>query len=172
MLPLFLALAGLLSVLSDQLSVSSGRKSEVRSRKSELGGRFSVTVLLVWLVVPIIGSLLVPRASVRFSPKYLIAITPVYYLLIAVGLKLLKKESRLLFWVCVLALIAVSLYSLGDYYLRQHDKLAALPSPRVEGRAETIAGLPLLVMTDSILSDPSGKYPGIGLGPDEALINL
>jgi len=74
--------------------------------------------------VPMVGSLLVPRASVRFSPKYLIAVTPVYYLLIVLGLSVLKKESRVLFWVCVIALVGISLYSLGDYYLRQHDKLA------------------------------------------------
>ncbi len=78
----------------------------------------------VWLIVPIVGSLLVPRASVRFSPKYLIAITPVYYALMVLGLAALRKESRTLFWVVVALLICVSLYGLGEYYLRPHDKLA------------------------------------------------
>ena len=84
-------------------------------------------VILVWLIVPILGSLIVPRASVRFSPKYLMAITPVYYTLIVLGLATLRKESRALFWACVIALAGISLYSMGDYYLRQHDKLAQLP---------------------------------------------
>jgi len=69
----------------------------------------------------------VPRASVRFSPKYLIAITPVYYTLIVLGLNALRKESRALFWVCVIALVGISAYSLDHYYLLQHDKLAQLP---------------------------------------------
>jgi len=42
------------------------------------------------------------------------------------GLNALRKESRALFWVCVIALVGISLYSLGDYYLRQHDKLAQM----------------------------------------------
>jgi hypothetical protein len=65
---------------------------------------------------------------VRFSPKYLIAITPVYYTLVVLGLAALWKESRALFWVCMIALVGISLYSLGDYYVRQHDKLADIHS--------------------------------------------
>ena len=76
------------------------------------------------MIVPIVGSLIVPRASVRFSPKYLIAVTPVYYTLIVLGLNALRKESRALFWMCVIALVGISAFSLGDYYLRQHEKLA------------------------------------------------
>jgi uncharacterized membrane protein len=138
MAPLFLALAGLLSVIGDQLLMIRGRRSEVRGQKSEVRSRKSearnqraeivdrscVIVLLVWLIVPIVGSLLVPRASVRFSPKYLIAVTPVYYASIVLGLRALRQESRALFWVCVIALAGISAFSLGDYYLRQHEKLA------------------------------------------------
>ncbi len=129
MLPLFLALAGLLSVVGDQ-------RSEVGGRKSEDRGRTGTMILLAWLIVPIVGSLLVPRASVRFSPKYLIAITPVYYTLIVLGLALLRRESWILFWVCTITLIGIGLYSLGDYYLQQRDKLAALPVLLVDTQAE------------------------------------
>ncbi len=129
MVPLFLALAGLLS-LFDTRGPQAGRLSHKRTGVGQDGiltyKKSTRMVILVWLIVPILGSLLVPRASVRFSPKYLIAITPVYYTLIVLGLAALRKESRALFWVCAIALVGISLYSLGDYYLRQHDKLAQM----------------------------------------------
>jgi hypothetical protein len=81
--PLFLALAGLFSLVARETVPTS----DFRFPTSRL-------VLLVWLLVPIAGSLLVPRASVRFSPKYLIAVTPVYYTLIVLGLNAQRKESR------------------------------------------------------------------------------
>jgi uncharacterized membrane protein len=129
MLPLFLALAGLLS-LFDTRAPQAGQLSCKRTGVGQDGiltyKKSTRVVILIWLIVPILGSLMVPRASVRFSPKYLIAITPVYYTLIVLGLAALRKESRALFWMCVIALVGTSLYSLGDYYLRQHDKLAQI----------------------------------------------
>jgi uncharacterized membrane protein len=125
--PLFLALAGLLS-LFDMGEPRAGRLSHKRTSVGQDGSlthkRFAQMVWLVWLIVPVVGSLLVPRASVRFSPKYLIAVTPIYYTLIVLGLAALRQESRALFYLCVIALVIISLWSLGDYYLRQHDKLA------------------------------------------------
>ncbi len=93
-------------------------------------------ILLVWLIVPILGSLLVPRASVRFSPKYLIAITPVFYMLIVLGLNLLQRESRVLFGLAIVVFVCVNLYALGDYYSRQHDKSAQLTKPALEAQVE------------------------------------
>lgn len=127
--PLFLALAGLFTLFSPTPRRSSRRRQK-RSDGDQAAilthERFTRTLLLVWLIAPIVGSLLAPRASVRFSPKYLIAITPVYYALMVLGLAALRKESRTLFWVAVALLICVSLYGLGEYYLRPHDKLARI----------------------------------------------
>ncbi len=82
------------------------------------------------------GSLLVPRASVRFSPKYLIAITPVFYMLIVLGLRILRAESRIFFVVGLALLVGIWLLALGDFYLRQHDKLAQLSKPALEAEVE------------------------------------
>jgi uncharacterized membrane protein len=131
MLPLFLALAGLLSLFDTRVP-PAGRLEHKRSGVGQDAiltyKKSTRVVILIWLIVPILGSLMVPRASVRFSPKYLIAITPVYYTLVVLGLAALWKESRALFWVCMIALVGISLYSLGDYYVRQHDKLADIHS--------------------------------------------
>lgn len=134
--PLFLVLTGLLSLLGSRAS-----RTDCRARKQRESGWASPkpcvrVVALVWLIVPIVGSLLVPRASVRFSPKYLIAITPVFYMLIVLGLTTLRKESRVLFWVCLVTLVSISLYSLEDYYFRQHAKSAGLPVLPAVTRAE------------------------------------
>jgi peroxiredoxin (alkyl hydroperoxide reductase subunit C) len=136
-LPLFLALAGLLWLLAtrETRTVQPRRRSHKPSIEPDAtlphNYKSARWVLLVWLIVPIVGSLLVPRASVRFSPKYLIAVTPVYYTLIVLGLATLRRESRVLFWACVMMLVSISLYSLGDYYLKQHDKLARVPHDTV-----------------------------------------
>jgi hypothetical protein len=37
---------------------------------------------------------------------------------------MLSGKNRALFWVCVIALVGITAYSLGNYYLVQHDKLA------------------------------------------------
>ena len=139
MLPLFLALAGLLSVVSDRKTEVRSQRSEIKSRRSVVSRRSCAMILLVWLIVPIVGSLLVPRASVRFSPKYLIAVTPVYYTLIVLGLAALRKESRKLFWVCLVALACIGLYALGDYYLWQHDKLARIQDQPIAQVAVSLA---------------------------------
>ncbi len=156
MLPLFLALAGLLSLFDTRESRPS-RRSRRQSKVGQDGilpyKIFTRVVILVWLIVPIVGSLLVPRASVRFSPKYLIAITPVYYTLIVLGLAALRKESKALFWACVIALIAINLYSMADYHLRPHDKLAQSPAFFACARAERRREPNLILVSRSQLYD-------------------
>jgi len=154
MLPLFLALAGLLSHFDTRKNAPSPKRRTGQGfHPSSFRLHPSHLVLLVWLIVPIVGSLLMPRASVRFSPKYLIAITPVYYMLIVLGLATLKKESRVLFWMCVIALVGISLYSLGDYYLRPHDKLAQSPAFFACARAERKREPNLILVSRSQLYD-------------------
>jgi uncharacterized membrane protein len=139
MVPLFLALAGLLSLFERRGSVrldrSSRRMASDRSPDPS-SPDWSRLIIVVWLIVPIIGSLLIPRASVRFSPKYLIAVTPAFYVLIVLGLNVLRKESRWLFGLVILVLMCINLYALGDYYFRPHDKLAQLPRPALETQVE------------------------------------
>jgi uncharacterized membrane protein len=133
--PLFLVVAGLVSLFAKHESkrspAASQRKTARRSPTSPTAVPDYTTIpndsriiLLVWLIIPIVGTLLIPRASVRFSPKYLIAITPVFYMLLVLGLRALRQESRALFIVGLALLIAVWAGALSDYYLRQHDKLA------------------------------------------------
>ncbi|CAG0936843.1 hypothetical protein TFLX_05739 [Thermoflexales bacterium] len=112
--PLFLALAGLLSLFAKP---SFGRATTSPWTESRL-------ILLIWLIVPLAGTMLLPRASVRFSPKYLIAITPVFYLLVLLGLRALHQESRVLFMAGLALLIGIWLLALGDYYLQPLNKLA------------------------------------------------
>jgi hypothetical protein len=107
-------------------------------------------ILFVWLIVPIVGSLLIPRASVRFSPKYLVAITPVFYMFVILGLRMLRAESRLLFGVGLSLLIGIWLLVLGDYYLRQHDKFAQLSKPALEAREERRRDIASFVCFDPV----------------------
>lgn len=141
--PLFLAIVGLVTLLTTQVNtpspISPERKTARRSTPSSstvtqhtLIPRKTRIILLVWLIIPIIGTLLIPRASVRFSPKYLIAITPVFYMLLIVGLQALRRESRALLIIGLALLIGVWVGALSDYYLRQHDKLAQSTVPSVE----------------------------------------
>lgn len=147
MIPLFLVLAGLSSLFDRRQSNRPRQSSSAPSRREmdrsigrmsndRSSREFARTVLLVWLIIPLVGTLLVPRASVRFSPKYLIAITPVYYMLIVLGLRALRKESRVLLGIGLVLLISIWLYALGDYYLRQHDKLAQVSQTQVVMRME------------------------------------
>ncbi len=149
MVPLFLALAGLLSLFikydNKRLKPANPGRPKPRSRESTATTQTAIAVstetrliLLVWLIVPIAGSLLIPRASVRFSPKYLIAITPVFYMLIVLGLRMLRAESRILFVAVLALLVGVWLLALGDYYLRQHDNLAQLSKPVLEAQGEGV----------------------------------
>ncbi len=127
-MPLFLALAGLLSLFVRTTRARPAARSESsRVKVNHVDDRSARAIILMWLIVPLVGSMLIPRASVRFSPKYLIAITPVYYMLMMLGLRALRRESRVLFGLGLAVLISLWLYVLGDYYLRQHEKLAQRP---------------------------------------------
>ena len=117
MVPLFLALAGLLSLFikydNKRLKPANPGRPKPRSRESTATTQTAIAVstetrliLLVWLIVPIAGSLLIPRASVRFSPKYLIAITPVFYMLIVLACACCapsREYSLSRAWHCLLA---------------------------------------------------------------------
>ncbi len=173
MVPLFLALTGLLSLFtgrgSRQLKMANPGKPKPRPTEGAPAARQTSTVstetrliLLVWLIVPIVGSLLIPRASVRFSPKYLIAITPVFYMFVVLGLRLLRAESRTLFVVGLALLVGLGLLVLGDYYLRQHDKLAQLSKPVVEAQVErrqAIANAALVDLSGCLKTLSKGVIP-------------
>jgi mannosyltransferase len=157
-IPLFLALVGLVSLFAPHQrrrtsSAAPQRKSVRRAPPASsavsdhtITLRDSRLILLVWLIIPIVGTLLIPRASVRFSPKYLIAITPAFYMLLVLGLQALRRESRALFIIGLALLIGIWLGALGDYYLRPHDKLAQAPGQLVEMRGER-----RLIETDTIV---------------------
>jgi uncharacterized membrane protein len=145
--PFFLALVGLLSLFarreSKRLTTAPQRKTKRRSPPSSTTVQDhaavpndSRVILVVWLIIPIVGTLLIPRASVRFSPKYLIAITPVFYMLLVLGLQALRRESRALLIIGLALLIGIWLGALGDYYLRPHDKLAQTPGRQFEIRED------------------------------------
>jgi uncharacterized membrane protein len=145
--PLFLVVAGLVSLFAKHESkrspAASQRKTARRSPTSPTAVPDYTTIpndsriiLLVWLIIPIVGTLLIPRASVRFSPKYLIVITPVFYMLLVLGLRALRRESRAVFIIGLALLIGIWLGALGDYYLQPHDKLAQTPMLQVETREE------------------------------------
>jgi mannosyltransferase len=155
--PLFLALVGLVSLFAPpqrrQTSAAPQRKPARRVPPASSAAsdhtvipRDSRVILLVWLIVPIVGTLLIPRASVRFSPKYLIAITPVFYMLLVLGLQALRRESQPLFIIGLALFIGIWLGALGDYYLQPHDKLAEAPGQSVE-----LWGERRLIETDTIV---------------------
>lgn len=89
--------------------------------KEPLSGRWPVLFLSVYLVVPIVSLYFLSRGRSDYTPRYLIAISPAYYLLAAAGLHVLQGGSalrarRVLFASCLLLMLAALGYSLGNYY--------------------------------------------------------
>ncbi len=79
---------------------------------------------LLWLILPPIALLSLPRTAVYFEPKYLMVITPAFYLLVVAGLQALRRE--LLHWfVAGLALVAAAmLWGLFDWFFVAVSKAA------------------------------------------------
>ena len=71
------------------------------------------TLLLVYTVVSPLVALLVPHL---FLARYLSAVSPILCLLLALGLRVLRRRAALLFGISLAFLGAVNVYSLKNYY--------------------------------------------------------
>jgi len=76
----------------------------------------------LWL--PVAALLLLPRTAVYFSPKYLGAALPAFYLLAGAGLQRLRRDAPWLFVVCLALVLLACAWGLGDWFLQVHDKVA------------------------------------------------
>lgn len=92
------------------LSVGGSRRStSVNKRLPAPGGSRWRLFLLVWLLLPILLVYLISLRAPVFEPRYLIYITPAFYLLTGLGIVALSRQS----WVAAgLALAAVLSFSL------------------------------------------------------------
>jgi uncharacterized membrane protein len=92
------------------LSVRKGpRRSTTNNRPSASGGSSWRLFLLIWLLLPILLVYLISLRAPVFEPRYLIYLTPAFYLLTGLGIVALSR----LFWVAAgLALCIVLSFNL------------------------------------------------------------
>ncbi len=76
------------------------------------------------LALPVAVLLLLPRTAVYFSPKYLSVALPGFYLLAVAGLQRLRRDAPWLFVLCLALVLLACAWSLGDWFLHSHDKVA------------------------------------------------
>ena len=103
---LFLLLAGLF------LSISPARRMQFNSR----------AVLAAWLLIPPLAVYLISRRVPVFEDRYLIYITPAFYLLSAAGLVSLRQQAR---WLAALGLGATLLINGLGLHLQQRQPIKA-----------------------------------------------
>lgn len=117
---LLLAAVGLLAHLLPRLS---------RSTFPNLPPGERLLLLLAWLLLPPALALLFVRLTGRylFAERYLIMITPAYYLLLATGLSALGRLHRLLSALGMIFLLTASLGALNLFY---HDARFSRPDYR------------------------------------------
>lgn len=103
---LIFAVVGLISILW------------MRHTQDTLPGPWAGVFLLLYLLIPIVGALLYFWATGGFPPRerYLIIITPAFYLLLSSGVIRLKRFSPILLALGLLLVLAPQLYALGNYY--------------------------------------------------------
>jgi hypothetical protein len=80
--------------------------AEERSRRAAVG------ILVCWVVVPVLCFFLITLRRPLYTPRYLIYIVPGYLLLLALGLAAIARRSRVLAGLLMVALLAVSGWSL------------------------------------------------------------
>ena len=88
-------------------------------QKSALGfGLESRPQAILWLyaLVPVLAVFLISLRTPVFADRYVIAIAPAYYLILACGLGVLLRRSRLLFGVCMLGLLWIDGQGLAFQY--------------------------------------------------------
>ncbi|MCL4459553.1 MAG: glycosyltransferase family 39 protein [Chloroflexi bacterium] len=92
-------------------------------QESTVWGQRSLTFLLFCLFIPILLTLILTQDRPKFAPRYLLPITPAYYILIATCLPMVEPVRRRwrIAWNLFLALVillitATSGYSLYNYY--------------------------------------------------------
>jgi mannosyltransferase len=108
----WVVVAGFVFAMLSGLFLSAGgsrRSTSVNKRLPAPGGSRWRLFLLVWLLLPILLVYLISLRAPVFEPRYLIYITPAFYLLTGLGIVALSRQS----WVAAgLALAAVLSFSL------------------------------------------------------------
>ncbi len=100
----FAILGGLFASISE-----SRRSKSVNKRLPAPGGSRWRLFLLIWLLLPILLVYLISLRAPVFEPRYLIYITPAFYLLTGLGIVALSRQS----WIAAgLALVTVLSFSL------------------------------------------------------------
>jgi 4-amino-4-deoxy-L-arabinose transferase-like glycosyltransferase len=79
---------------------------------------------LLWLILPPIVLLLLPRTAIYFEPKYLMVITPAFYLLMVAGLQALRHELPRWFIVCLSLVVLMMAWGLFDWFFVAVSKAA------------------------------------------------
>jgi hypothetical protein len=101
---IFAMLAGLF------LSTKGDTRSEVRRAKLSMPGeRHARYFLLTWLMVPIVLIYLISLRTPIFEPRYLIYLSPAFYLLTASGIVSLSRLSRLAAGLALAVVLSFSL---------------------------------------------------------------
>ncbi|TAK36683.1 MAG: hypothetical protein EPO21_01765 [Chloroflexota bacterium] len=128
----FLLLAGLVLYPGVEASggvVRAGSTGGILdSVRSALSVRDNVAILVAYLAIPVIGFYLVSLRLPLFTDRYLIIVSPAFYLLLACGLVAVKQRSRS-FWgvslVFVLVACASSIWSQSHTKIKSDFKSAA-----------------------------------------------
>jgi mannosyltransferase len=89
-----------------------GERAGTFERRSIFRLHRGLGVLCIWLVVPLAGFLLLSMRLPLFADRYLIIVTPAFYLLVAAGFAALHRYWRPAFWAAAAFWLAIGAHSL------------------------------------------------------------
>lgn len=141
----FLLLAGLL-LYRPRRGVKACQETadglSLAARVRELiAGRRGVAILAAYLFVPVVGFFLVSLRLPLFTDRYLIIVSPAYYLLLACGLVAVRQRSKAMLYLClsvVLVAIVYPLYLQSQARIKSDFRSAARYYDELSGGLEPI----------------------------------
>jgi len=171
------------AMLSSLLALlgAGGKLVDLKPERSRF---FNGLFLILYLLLPGVLLFLLIYARPKFAPRYLLAVTPPFYLFVAEGIWRLGRKQRPL-WPLLMGVVAISpLISLRNYYfLPQYARddfrsvVAYIDAHAEEGDAVLIVGghaFPTFVYYDRkklpFYPVPPGILPVVGDGVDNAYV--